>query len=132
MTASKFVGGIFLAIIAAMAISWSLGWIAVPASIISAQNVREQWRFAYEYDESLQSAARKVCAAEKAVQDSISDEEKIQRRSHALALEQNYARIQAEFNARLRDAFQAKLVAPSDVPQRAPELHMMKNQVCAQ
>lgn len=113
-------------------LNWAAGWAAVPAQVASAENVQKQWAFAYQYDESLQAAARQVCSAEKGVAESSSDAERTQRRSQALAYEQNYARIEAEFNAKLRNAFEAKYVAPSDVPKRAPTLVEMKAKVCGQ
>jgi len=121
IVAASVIGGIVV---------WVGGWAAVPAQVTSAENVQKQWAFAYQYDESLQAAARQVCSAEKGVAESSSDMERTQRRSQALAYEQNYARIEAEFNAKLRNAFEAKYVAPSDVPKRAPTLTEMKAKVC--
>lgn len=112
------------------AIGWVINWASVPGEIASAENVKKQWEFAYTYEESLKSAARQVCSAERALTDAQLPDERTQRRSQVMALEQNYSRIQAEFNARLRNAFQAKLVAPSDVPETAPELSAMKSKVC--
>lgn len=112
-------------------VGWALRWASVPGEVFSPENVREQWAFAYQYDESLQAAARQVCTAEQAVGTSESANERTQRRTQLLALEQNYARIQAEYNARLRNAFEAGLVAPSDVPARAPELGATKQRVCS-
>src|SRR5262245_1140179 len=82
-----------------------LGWLAVPFRVASPQNVQDQWRFAYEYDEALKAQARQLCAAEQARDRATSDGERSQRASQALALEQNYARIAGEYNARLRNAF---------------------------
>ncbi|MFA5185624.1 MAG: hypothetical protein WC551_03995 [Patescibacteria group bacterium] len=123
--------GLFVAVVViAVAVSWVAGWGAVPVQVASAENVQKQFAFAYQYDESLQAVARQVCSAEKGVAESSSDVERTQRRSQALAFEQNYARIEAEFNAKLRNAFEAKYVAPSDVPKRAPTLTEMKVKVC--
>ncbi len=131
---AKFaIGWIFFIVglaLTAGVIGWVLNWASVPGKIASSENVRKQWAFAYEYEESLKSAARQVCSAEKAAEAAQLPDERTQRRSQVLALEQNYSRIQAEYDARLRDAFQAKLVAPEDVPKRASELSTMKSQVC--
>lgn len=124
--------GLFVAVVMIGGIvGWVASWGAVPLQVTSAENVQKQWAFAYQYDESLQAAARQVCSTEKAVAESSSDAERTQRRSQALAFEQNYARIEAEFNAKLRNAFEAKYVAPSDVPRRAPTLAEMKAKVCS-
>lgn len=111
-------------------IGWGIRWASVPGQVASPENVRKQWAFAYDYDESLQSAARQVCAAEQALADTKDATERSQRRSQLMALEQNYSRIQAEYNAKLRNAFDAKLVAPSDVPAKAPDLATNKSRVC--
>jgi len=123
-------GLVVAAVVIAGIVGWVGSWAAVPAQVASAENVQKQWAFAYQYDESLQAAARQVCSAEKAVTESSSEAERTQRRSQALAFEQNYFRIEAEFNAKLRNAFEAKYVAPSDVPKRAPTLAEMKAKVC--
>ncbi len=112
------------------ALAWGLGWISVPGQVLSPQNVQEQWRFAYAFDESLQAIAQQVCATEKALAGATNENEQTQRRSQLLAYEQNYARVAAEYDARLRNAFQAGLVAPSDVPRRAPTLNEMKLRMC--
>jgi hypothetical protein len=112
------------------AVGWVLRWASVPGQVVSPENVRAQWAFAYQYDESLQAAARQICAARRAKEESTDANERTQRASQLIALEQNYARIQAEYNARLRDAFQAKLIAPADVPERAPELEAVLAGVC--
>ena len=99
--------GIGLAIIVGVVVLvWALGWIFAPFDVTSVDNVRKQWAFAYQYDESLHAVAKQVCSAERAVKEARGDEERIQRQSQALAFEQNYARIEAEYNAKLRDAFQ--------------------------
>ncbi len=105
-----------------LALSWALGWIAVPLGVTSAGNVREQWRFAYEYNSSLRASATQVCTARRAIATSASAEERTQRNSQAIATEQNYARIAAAYDARLENAFEARLVRPGDVPAHAPTL----------
>lgn|SRR3989338_1329385 len=112
-------------------VGWGLGWLGVPGQVVSPQNVREQWRFSYEHDESLQTAARNVCLTETALAASTSDTERVQRQSQLLAYQQVYTKIQAQYNARLRNAFEAGLVRPRDVPEKAPELSDMKLRVCS-
>jgi hypothetical protein len=112
--------------------SWLFGWFSVPGEITSPENVKKQWAFAYQYDESLHAAARQVCLTEKALNTAESDTEKTQRRSQLLAYETNYTRIEAEYNAKLRNAFEAGLVKPPDVPKTAPSLDEMKSRVCGQ
>lgn len=117
-----WIGGVLLI---ALVFGWVFGWIAVPFQTTSASNVREQWGFAYRYEASLQASARNVCSARTAVAQATSDEERVQRRSQAMAYELNYSRIQSEYDGRLRNAFEAKLVRPRDVPAEAPDLDQM-------
>lgn len=117
-------------VVGVVVLFWALGWLFAPLDVTSVENVRKQWAFVYQFDESLQATAKQVCSAERAAKETKGDEERIQRQSQALAFEQNYARIEAEYNAKLRDAFQAKYVKPSDVPSKAPTLDEIKPQVC--
>lgn len=130
MSNGKIVGLVALGIIGLMAIAWALGWVAVPFRVTSSENVQKQWTFAYQYEEALRASAAQYCSAKKAVESATSDNEKSQRRSQQLAIEQNYARIQAEYDAKLRNAFEAKLVRPADVPARAATLSDMVLQTC--
>lgn len=115
--------------IAAIVIVWVLSWILVPVQMTSPGNVMKQWAFAYGYDEALQNAARKVCAAQRAVEGTSGDVQ-TQRQSQEIALEMNYSSIEAKYNAALRNAFEAKYIRPSDVPSHAPTLDEMRPRVC--
>jgi hypothetical protein len=110
--------------------SFVAGWVAVPFKVFGANNVSNQWAFAYKYSEALDAAALQVCSTEKIESEATTDAERTARRSQRIALEQNYARIAAEYNARLRNAFEAKLVRPPDVPSQAPSLTSTKANVC--
>ena len=109
--------------------SFVAGWCAVPFKVFSADNVQEQWEFAYTYDESLSAIARQACSVKK-LEAEATGSEATQRRTQLLAIEQNYARVASEYNARLRNAFKAKLVRPPDVPEVAPSYNAKLNQVC--
>jgi type II secretory pathway pseudopilin PulG len=126
---------VFLTIVVAMLVivvaSFVFGWITMPFQVASVQNVQGQYAFAYTYSESLKAEAQQVCTAEKGVANASSPDEKTQRESQLEVLQMNYSRIQAEYNAKLRDAFEAKYVRPSDVPATAPSLNEMKLRVCS-
>jgi hypothetical protein len=49
-------------------------------------------------------------------------DERTQRVTQEIAQEQNFARIAANYNAAMRNAFAAKYVRPSDLPAEAPPL----------
>ena len=105
-------------------------WLGTATQILSPENVKEQWRFAYDYKESLGAAAIQVCNAEKLVAEATAAD-KSQRQTQLLARQDNYARIAAQYNGRMQDAFRAKLVAPNDVPNKAPTLDQMKQEACS-
>jgi len=111
-------------------ISWGMGWLAVPGQVVSPQNVRVQWAWAYDTEESLGAAAIQYCAAVAALDASGTEFAREQRQTQVTFMEQNYARIAAEYNGRMRDAFRAGLVAPPDVRDRAISLEDMVLQVC--
>ncbi|MCA9340676.1 MAG: hypothetical protein KDA17_07200 [Candidatus Saccharibacteria bacterium] len=104
------------------AIGFAAGWFKTTTDVVSPENVTEQWRFAYEFDESLDATARQWCSAKQVEVNETNDEVRSQRVTQRVAIEQNYARIAADYDARLRNAFEAKLVAPPDVPDEAPAL----------
>ncbi len=118
---------LFVAVLTGLTV---MGWVSLPFEKVSPENVQKQWAFTYQYDESLQAAARQVCSAKRSVLAAVSDEEKTARRSQELAYEQNYSRIESEYNQKLRNAFEAKYVRPSDVPARAESLDDMVSRVC--
>lgn len=126
----RIIGISIAVIIGLVVIAWMLGWILTPLDVTSVRNVKKQWAFAYQYEESLKATAQQVCFVKRAVTNAKNDEERTQRQSQELAFAMNYTRIEAEYNAKLRDAFQAKYVKPSDVPDKAPTLVDMLLLVC--
>ena len=126
----KTVFGILFCLMCLLAGWLTVDWMFFSTSKISSSNVSAQWKFAYQYSESLKTIARQACVADQAVSQSEGSEERTQRRSQALAIKQNYARVQAEYDAALKNAFEAKYVRPADVPAEAPSLVQMRMQVC--
>ena len=103
-------------------VGWALGWFKTGVDIISPDNVKKQWEFAYTYDESLTAIANNWCTFKRAEDAETDREVKPQRVSQRLAVETQYRNVQASYDAALDNAFKAKLVAPPDVPRRAPTL----------
>jgi hypothetical protein len=98
------------------ALGWFSAWAKEPARILSPENVKAQWAFAYGYEESLKTAARNVCGVREALIDpKIDNDEAKTRRRELTTLTQNYNRILAQYNAKLRNMFEAKIVKPPDV-----------------
>jgi hypothetical protein len=107
-------------------------WVVLPLRITGEENVRKQWTWAYTQYEALQATAQQVCSAEKAVNSAASDTERTQRNTQLFAYENNYARLAGEYDARMRNAFEAGLVRPPDLPANAPTLTDMKLNSCQQ
>ena len=112
------------------AVAWVAGWGGEAARVTGVENVREQWRFAYDYEESLGALASNHCSLQRQVDAETNPDTRDQRVSQLLAVEQNYHRVAAEYDAALRDKFRAGLVAPPDVPDRAPTLEGKEAEVC--
>jgi hypothetical protein len=109
--------------------SFLFGWFREPARIYGVDNVRDQWQFAYEYEESLKTIASNYCTAATAVAQA-DPQTKSARETQRIAQENNYNRVRAEYDARLRNAFEAKLVKPADVPERASTLQENVARTC--
>jgi hypothetical protein len=99
-----------------------LGWFNAGKDVVSPTNVKAQWQFAYDNDSALDAIALQYCTAQKAETTETDPSAKVQRTDQRIAIENNYARVAADYDGRLRDAFRARLVRPRDVPTRAPTL----------
>lgn len=106
-------------------------WFGTAAHVISPENVKQQYALAFQDYNSLKATAVNVCgvvSAEKLL--TPGSDAWNQRESQRLAYEQNYARIKAQYEARMSDIFQAKKVKPAELPFTAPTLQAMEDQVC--
>jgi hypothetical protein len=102
-------------------VNYCSSWVNAGKEVVSPENVKEQWAFAYGFDESLGATARNWCSAKQAENLAVGDA-KDQRISQRLAQENLYSANAAKYDAALKNAFEAKLVKPSDVPTKAPTL----------
>lgn len=98
-----------------------LGWYNAGRQIVSPENVKAQWQFAYDLDAGMKEIASNWCTMREA-ELSAPAADRSQRTSQRLATESLYRTRAGEYNGRMADAFRAKLVKPSDVPARAPDL----------
>lgn len=119
---AKVVGALILLSIVFGIIGYAGGWIGEGKRVISPANVREQWQFAYDYDRSLDAIAKQWCTADQAEQAETDPAIKSMRTNQRIGIENNYQRVKAEYDARLADAFRARIVRPRDVPREAPSL----------
>lgn len=103
-------------------VNFATSWLSQPAKIYGVENVREQWKFAYTYNQSLGAIQDQFCTADRAVADSADNVERSQRVTQRIAIENNYARVAAQYDAALQNAFEGGLVRPSDVPETAAAL----------
>jgi hypothetical protein len=106
------------------------GWFNQGARIINPENIHQTWNFAYEYRQSMDATAANVCGERKALEASNSPEEKTARNSQILAYSQNYARIEAQYDAKFRNLLEGKLIKPNDLEYPAPTLEQDILQVC--
>jgi len=99
-----------------------LGWFNKAVEVVSPKNVEAQYAAIYQDYQALQKGAQNVCDMRSARDQSTSDDEKSQRVSQVLAVQQLFNRNAADYDARWQNAFQAKFVGPHDVPTTAPLL----------
>lgn len=102
---------------------FALGWLAAPADIYGVDNVRAQYKDAYDNYASLGAIAANVCGARRVLADTPQGSaDHGARQTQLTAQEQNFARVSAQYNAAFADAFRAKNVKPGDLPDQAPPL----------
>lgn len=118
----KTIGIIIAIVIGIGLLGLGLGWFGAGTRVVSAENVREQFRDGYTNYESLTAIAANHCSAQKALDATTDPSERTQRVTQVAAQEQNFNRVAANYNAAMSDAFRAKLVKPADLPERAPSL----------
>ena len=117
----------FIAVVVALSLCatgghFLFGWFNTGVQVVSPDNVKAQWQFAYDYDASLKAIAKQWCTARQNEIAETNPEYRVQFQVQRTGIENNYQRVKSEYDGRLRDAFRARLVKPPDVPQAAPEL----------
>ena len=116
----KTIGIIIAAIVVLGLVGLGLGWFGAGTRVVSAENVREQFRDGYTNHETLTAIAANYCSAQTALNATTDPSERTQRVTQVAAQEQNFNRVSATYNAAMADAFRAKFVKPADLPERAP------------
>lgn len=118
-------------VICATAGSFAAGWITLPFTKGSPQNVEAQFTKGYELYNSLKQTANLVCDAQKSYNNATGDA-KDQRQTQLTAYESNYRRLAGEYDAWASNVFQGGIIRPADLPFRAASLSDMKAQSCGQ
>ena len=95
-------------------------WYLKATSTNNPQNVTEKWQFAHEFDKSLDTITINWCNAVKTKDETIGNNSIEQSLARAYLTEYNL--VKAQYNARLNDAFEAKLIVPPNIPHSAPTL----------
>ena len=111
-------------------LNFAFGWMTNPLAVHGVENVKAQYQRLYDDDNAMKALATQHCVAMTATAQETDPQTKTQRMSQQLAITNNYARIQGEYNALMADAFRAKRVAPSDLPNPAPTLQERERTVC--
>jgi len=104
------------------------GWFNSTLQVVSPQNVREQYSTAYGDWEGMKGTANNVCAFRTVVAEAPADV-RDQRITALIAYQQNYTRLAADYDAAYDNAFRAKHVGPTDIPNKAPSLADMLQQL---
>ena len=126
-TIAIVVAGFVALVIGLTALGFALDWFGTGVKIVSPENVKAQYEFAYQDTRALRADATNVCGELHVLADpTVSADEKTSRRSQLLAYQQLYAKTEADYDARVANVFQAKLVKPSDVPLVSPTLQEME------
>jgi cell shape-determining protein MreC len=128
--AARFVGFILVLVVLFAVIGFIGGWFNTAKDVVSPKNVKNQYQFAYTYNEALKGIAQNVCNYQKAYDSETDLAIKSQRQTQLLAEESLYQQRQREYDAQLENAFQAKYVKPADVPTKAPTLSNEIAAVC--
>lgn len=122
-------GAIVLTGIALIVAAFALGWLNTLLGVGSGENVKQTYAVAYSDYQALQGTARNICVARKTLATAQPGDEKTQRQSQLTALENNYSRIEGEYDAAYQDGFRAKHIGPTDLPRTAPTEGEMLAQV---
>lgn len=104
-----------------------LGWFGAGAEIVSPTNVKQQYALVIGDWEALQQEAANACAARSAPERENSPTF-LEDPSFAYAAK--YRETAADYNRRMNNLFEAKIVAPGGYPRRAPTLEEMQARVC--
>lgn len=130
---------ILMAIIIGLAIvfgiiSWVGSWGGEVKRITGPENTREQAITLRDDYKSLEATAGNVCDAEKGAEDPDPNDPQIVGGDPAFQYKATYRRIKADYDRRMSNAFEAGWVRKypflNDLPQTAPTLDEMKEQVC--
>lgn len=120
---------IFTAIVSLLGIALILvvfgffaGWFRAGVEVISPENVKAQYQFGYSYDRGMVALAGTWCSAKQAETTETNPDYKAQRASQTLAYGNQYRSVEAQYDAAMANAFQAKHVKPADLPLVAPTL----------
>jgi hypothetical protein len=115
------IGVIVLALLCGV-VGYFAGWFATGKDVVSPQNFKAQYQFAYTNDQSLGAIARQYCNS-KVTEDAESNpDNKSQIRMQTTAHYNNYVRVAGEYNAARSNLFQGKYVWPPDLPKLAMTL----------
>ncbi len=109
---------------------FALDWFRAGRDVFGPENVREQFRLAYDRYEGLEALAEQVCNFDTNLAAAESPSARQQIADQRLAVANNYSRVRAQYEAAYDDAFRAGLVGPRDLPEKAPALDEMQALVC--
>ncbi|WP_159795764.1 hypothetical protein [Puerhibacterium puerhi] len=110
--------GIFVAIaVGGTLLGFGLGWFNRGVEVVSPTNVTEQHRQVIGKYEAMQAAANNACSAQRS---ESSEDGPTLVEGPELAYAATVRSIAADYNRRMENLFEAKLVAPAGYPDEAP------------
>lgn len=115
----KVLGWAIAFVVAVIALWLIIGWVTTSANVVSAGNVKEQHTQVIQNWEAMVAAAENACTVQKsATTNDPSDPVLVE--NPVLAYEATFRRIKVEYERRMQNFFEAKIVAPSGYPTKVP------------
>lgn len=116
---------VFLLMVAVTPLTIGFGWFSGEAGLRSFEHARQTYAEAFDDTEAMAANARQACqfaASVKSARDAGDAATATQRETQLLAVENNYERVRAEYQAYMRDHFRGGVLRPKQLPLPAPSL----------
>lgn len=122
---------VFLLLVVTTPLTIGFGWFQGEAQLRSFGHVRDTYREAFDDTAAMDANARQACRLDKVIAAETDPSVKQQRQSQLLAIENNYDRVKADYEAYMRDHFRGGVIRPRQLPLPYPSLEDRKAEVCA-
>lgn len=116
---------VFLLMVVTTPLTIGFGWFSGEANLRSFNHVRETYREAFDDVKAMEANASQACRFKQQVADAKASGDTStanQRESQLLAVENNYDRVKAEYEAYMSDHFRGGVIRPQQLPLPYPTL----------